>query len=176
MQIIFTDHSTDKTYRPTLRTIDRLLAECKELGGDEFNFLLDCAVEHWYGKRCTFWLDHGLREQGIFGQVIEPSKTGGYNCVTSRIRIDMKVNGHDVINGSEFWNSQAWDISLDNGHIFYNVSELAEHEEEILANWDVLVENMDDKVREAVHAELAPCTELEFLRRYLELAHANLII
>ena len=28
---------------------------------------------------------------------------------------------------------------------------------------------MDDEIREAVHAELAPCSEHEFLKRYLEL-------
>jgi hypothetical protein len=35
--------------------------------------------------------------------------------------------------------------------------------------WDQIVELMNDDIREAVHAELAPCTNTEFLERYLEL-------
>jgi hypothetical protein len=35
--------------------------------------------------------------------------------------------------------------------------------------WDAIVNLMDDEKREAVHAELAPCTEIEFLERYIEL-------
>ncbi|WP_249311965.1 hypothetical protein [Congzhengia minquanensis] len=36
-------------------------------------------------------------------------------------------------------------------------------------NWDAIVSYMDDEIRETVHAELAPCSEHEFLKRYLEL-------
>lgn len=35
--------------------------------------------------------------------------------------------------------------------------------------WDDIVTYMDDEIREQVHSELAPCTEEEFLNRYLEL-------
>lgn len=35
--------------------------------------------------------------------------------------------------------------------------------------WDAIASYMDDEKREQVHNELAPCTEEEFLRRYLEL-------
>lgn len=42
--------------------------------------------------------------------------------------------------------------------------------------WETVVEFMDDETREAVHSELAPCTNLAFLRRYLELAPEDLII
>ena len=34
---------------------------------------------------------------------------------------------------------------------------------------DTIVSYMDDDKREEVHAELAPCTNEEFLKRYLEL-------
>lgn len=40
--------------------------------------------------------------------------------------------------------------------------------------WDAVAEMMHDATRERVHAELAPCTELEFLRRYLDLAPFDL--
>nr|DAP14060.1 MAG TPA: hypothetical protein [Caudoviricetes sp.] len=42
--------------------------------------------------------------------------------------------------------------------------------------WAVIVSYMDDNIREDVHFELAPCEELEFLVRYLELAEHDLII
>lgn len=35
--------------------------------------------------------------------------------------------------------------------------------------WPDIVSYMDDDIRESIHAELAPCTEEAFLRRYLEL-------
>ena len=38
--------------------------------------------------------------------------------------------------------------------------------------YEAAVELMDDEIREEVHAELAPCTETEFLKRYLELDEA----
>lgn len=34
---------------------------------------------------------------------------------------------------------------------------------------DTIATYMDDEIREQVHAELAPCTEEEFLSRYCEL-------
>lgn len=36
-------------------------------------------------------------------------------------------------------------------------------------HWDAVVEIMNDDIREQVHADLAPCTNEEFLARYLEL-------
>lgn len=35
--------------------------------------------------------------------------------------------------------------------------------------WPDIASYMNDDIRESVHAELAPCTEEVFLRRYLEL-------
>lgn len=35
--------------------------------------------------------------------------------------------------------------------------------------WAAIASYMDDDARETAHAELAPCTEYEFLTRYLEL-------
>ena len=36
-------------------------------------------------------------------------------------------------------------------------------------NWQSIVNIMDDDIREQVHFELAPCFEVKFLSRYLEL-------
>lgn len=44
------------------------------------------------------------------------------------------------------------------------------NEERVLnSHWDTVVNLMDDEKREQVHRELAPCSNKEFLRRYLEL-------
>lgn len=67
------------------------------------------------------------------------------------------------------------EISLNNGTTWMTADEAMP---EIIKRglWENVVEFMDDETRERVHAELAPCTELEFLRRYLELAPEDLII
>ena len=36
-------------------------------------------------------------------------------------------------------------------------------------NFEACVNLMDDEIREAIHAELSPCTEQEFLDAYLKL-------
>jgi len=38
--------------------------------------------------------------------------------------------------------------------------------------YDAAVELMDDEIRESLHADLAPCTDLEFLEAYMA-AHAE---
>lgn len=65
-------------------------------------------------------------------------------------------------------------ISLDNGRSYMTAQEaMPEITERNL--WDAVVNLMDDDTREAVHAEIAPCTEAEFLARYLELAPCDII-
>lgn len=67
------------------------------------------------------------------------------------------------------------EISLDNAATFLTAEEAMP---EIIARnlWDVIVYRMDDDTREAVHADLAPCTNLDFLKEYLRRAPHNLII
>ena len=62
-------------------------------------------------------------------------------------------------------------ISIDNGAHFVDVEEAVAG-----ADWDTIVNFMDDDTRETVHDELAPCSREDFLRRYLELAEDDLII
>ena len=63
------------------------------------------------------------------------------------------------------------EISINNGHSF---CEPAEALEEI--SLDTMLNYMDDDTREAVHNEISPCTDAEFLTRYLELAPDDLVI
>lgn len=67
------------------------------------------------------------------------------------------------------------EISLDNGSTWMTADEAMPTIDD-RALWDAVVEVMDAEIREAVHSELAPCTNLAFLRRYLELAPEDLII
>ena len=39
-------------------------------------------------------------------------------------------------------------------------------DEEEIDNFEAAVELMDDELREQIHADLAPCTEAEFLAEY----------
>lgn len=62
-------------------------------------------------------------------------------------------------------------ISIDNGATYTTPTEALE-----AVSIDTMAEYMDDDTREAVHSELAPCSDIEFLTRYLELAPDDLII
>lgn len=62
-------------------------------------------------------------------------------------------------------------ISIDNGATYTTPAEALKE-----ISLDTMAEYMDDDTREAVHNELAPCSDLEFLTRYLEIAPGDLII
>ena len=75
-------------------------------------------------------------------------------------------------------------VSLDNGRSYMTAHEtimyLRDMEQVTFISfgrlWDVIVYNMDDEIREAVHAELSPCSPKEFLKRYLELSGQDFLI
>lgn len=62
-------------------------------------------------------------------------------------------------------------ISVDNGRSWATPEEAIE-----AMSWDIIVAAMDDRYREYIHNEAAPCSDLEFLTRYLEVAPENIII
>lgn len=66
-------------------------------------------------------------------------------------------------------------ISLNNGYTFMDADEAIEEIEE-RDLWQVVVETMDADVREQVHGLIAPCSNLAFLKLYLEKAKEDLII
>ena len=66
-------------------------------------------------------------------------------------------------------------VSIDNGRKYLDATEaIPQIVERNL--WDALVNVMDDSIREDVTAELAPCTNEQFLTRYLEMAGDDLVI
>ena len=62
-------------------------------------------------------------------------------------------------------------ISINNGNSFCEPEEALE-----VFDLDTIACYMDDNLMDYVHFEMAPCSDIEFLRRYLELAEEDLII
>ena len=62
-------------------------------------------------------------------------------------------------------------ISVDNGATFVDPAEALK-----LCEWDTIVSFMDNDAREATHRKVAPCSQIEFLNTYLDLAQNDLII
>lgn len=62
-------------------------------------------------------------------------------------------------------------ISINNGMSFVTPAEALDS-----IDIETMAIYMVDDIRDQVHAELAPCTDLEFLTRYLALSDDNLII
>ncbi len=62
-------------------------------------------------------------------------------------------------------------ISVDNGLTFVEPDQAIKEK-----RWEVISHYMEDEAREQVHHELAPCSNLEFLKRYLEVASCDLVI
>ena len=62
-------------------------------------------------------------------------------------------------------------ISVDNGMTFVSPEEALERFE-----LGIIAHYMDDDDKARTYLEMAPCTDLEFLRRYLEIAKDDVII
>lgn len=67
-------------------------------------------------------------------------------------------------------------ISLDNGNTYYSIDDLTDIAPEIDKYWRALEVMMDDDTREAVIWDMAPCSNLDFLREYLTRATDDLIL
>ena len=68
-------------------------------------------------------------------------------------------------------------LSVDNGVSYIAADEGDELQAAIdEVGWDTIVSAMDDDAREQAHREVAPCTDLEFLEYYLEIALHDLVI
>lgn len=66
-------------------------------------------------------------------------------------------------------------ISLDKGKTYMSAEE-AINEIGHRGLWTVVFDRMDGKVCERLNRELAPCTEEEFLKAYLQAADEDLIL
>ena len=72
------------------------------------------------------------------------------------------------------------EFSMDNGRTRYDadmVEQMCEDElEELSRLWGAVVIMMDEDIREAVHDDIFPCTDQEFLAEYLRRAPRNLVV
>jgi len=62
-------------------------------------------------------------------------------------------------------------ISIDNGNSFCTIYEAVHGQP-----WEVIVNAMNDEIKEIVNSEFPSCRKYDFLTRYLELTKENLII
>lgn len=69
-------------------------------------------------------------------------------------------------------------LNTANGNPFYDWAgeEIYQHWDEIKPFWSVLVQAMDNEIREEVNLIFAPCTAQEFLVEYLKRAPQDLVI
>ena len=68
-------------------------------------------------------------------------------------------------------------LSIDNGATYIEADDEDALQSAIdTIGWDEIVSRMDDDAREQTHSDVAPCTELEYLKHYLEIAPCDLVI
>nr|DAH40448.1 MAG TPA: hypothetical protein [Caudoviricetes sp.] len=68
-------------------------------------------------------------------------------------------------------------LSVDNGTTHIAADEDADLQAAIdKVGWGEIVSFMDDDARVKAHYDVAPCTDLEFLKHYLEIAPCDLVI
>lgn len=102
-------------------------------------------------------------------------------CIRGDFKTAQKIGRNWVIDSEEKYEDKRKKefkmkkISLDNGRTYLTAKEAM-----IVINernlWDVVVNMMDDDMREKVHSEFVPCTEEEFLNAYLSISNHDLII
>ena len=119
-------------------------------------------------KYYTFKLNL-VNDADVISRLAEVDSMQGY--IKQLIREDIARTHLQSAPKTEREEQKMKSISIDNGSSFVSVPEAVQK-----MSWDTIVSFMDDDTREAVHNEIAPCTEIEFLTRYLELAKEDLII
>lgn len=145
-----------------------------------------------YNARKMFFTSITREQAQALFRVLSDSKIG---LSVSLHAVGLEMHGSNIYNGWRTYHDgeylfqeeaqsdsadvpESRKVSLDNGFTFLTAEEALDEmkSERCCVTWDALVNLMEDDTREAVHAELAPCTELEFLTRYLELANDDLVI
>lgn len=160
----------------TLKALDEYISHCPHyVDGDTVTYLaqLDAAGELVpYGGKRRYSVEITLADLGLSADAspdnvsyAESLSNAGYTDALIELATQINVAHADDIHGDQA------QISIDNGTTHCTVDEaLAAH---TIDEW---ADYMIDDIRECVHDELAPCTDAEFLARYLELAPVDLII
>lgn len=160
----------------TLTDLDAYISHCPHyVDGDTVTYLaqLDAAGELVpYGGKRKHSVEITLADLGLSADAspddisyAESLSNPGYTAALIELATQINIAHADDIHGTPAA------ISTDNGATHCTVDEaLAAH---TIDEW---ADYMIDDIRECVHDELAPCTDAEFLERYLELSPVDLII
>lgn len=161
----------------TLEALDEYIAHCPHyVDGDAVTYLaqLDAAGELVpYGGKRKHSVETTLAALGLSADAspddisyAESLSNPGYTDALIELATQINIAHADDIHGDQA------QISIDDtGATGCTVDEaLAAH---TIDEW---ADYMIDDIRECVHNELAPCTDAEFLARYLELSPVGLII
>lgn len=89
---------------------------------------------------------------------------------------DYKVTTGDNEHIADLINCNDSKISLDNGNSYISIDELSDYKDEIIEKWEVIEMYMDSETMNVVAYEIAPCSELEFLKLYLQKATTDITI
>lgn len=85
------------SYTPRRSTVERIAREART--NVHWSVYVDALIEKHFGKNCGLLLDHGLRDQGIYGQIFEslPASLGGGSASkTGRVRFEFYVKGKRI--------------------------------------------------------------------------------
>lgn len=135
-----------------------------ELDEDDYD---DC-TEDWEIKLCIHYGVHA-RDELDWGTIIvdvETDSVGSY--IVYQLAEQIAEQRKD---------EEPAALSIDNGATYIEADD-----DDALQNaidtigWDEIVSHMDDDAREQAHSDVSPCTELEYLKHYLDIAPCDIVI
>lgn len=132
----------------------------------------DC-TEDWQIKLCVRYNVTAYRDLDWSTIVadIEEREDGIFACIAE----DLTVEAYAWL--EEQADDESAALSIDNGATYIEADDEDALQSAIdTIGWDEIVSRMDDDAREQAHSDVAPCTELEYLKRYLEIAPCDLVI
>lgn len=144
--------------------IEPCTAICAADAGDESKRQEALYVANKYNGELFEYIVFGYdmpETEEAFLEMCDDASAWESNCETLKTALYSQKKGQTTMK----------QISVDNGTSYTTPAEALK-----AVSIDTMAEYMDDNTREAVHNELAPCSDIEFLTRYLELAPDDLII
>lgn len=128
----------------------------------------DCD-EDWMIKLCIHYGVRGFRDLD-WGEIIADveSECSVIGDITYALATQIAEQREDEESAA---------LSIDNGATYIEADDEDALQSAIdTIGWDEIVSHMDDDAREQAHSDVSPCTELEYLKHYLEIAPCDLVI
>lgn len=162
-------------YRTSVESyVDELICdvELPAAAHDDDDDYDDCD-EDWMIKLCVRYGVTAYRDLDWSTIVaeIEEREDGIFACIAE-----------DLADEANAWLEEQADnesaaLSIDNGETYIEAGDEDALQSAIdTIGWDGIVSRMDDDAREQTHSDVSPCTELEYLKHYLEIAPCDLVI